>query len=60
MAEAAKHAVGDPASLHLVADAGYSNGEQAETCEAQGIVLHVPANRSQSEEIAPTVPCGVL
>jgi transposase len=46
MAEAAKHAVGDPASLHLVADAGYSNGEQAESCEAQGIVLHVPANRA--------------
>jgi transposase len=46
MAEVAKHAVGDPASLHLVADAGYSNGEQAESCEAQGIVLHVPANRA--------------
>src|ERR1700737_2108830 len=43
MAEAAKQAVGDPSSLNLVADAGYSNGEQAETCEAQGIVLHVPA-----------------
>jgi transposase len=38
MAEAAKHAVGDPPSLNLVADAGYSNGEQAETCESQGIV----------------------
>jgi transposase len=46
MAEAAKHALGDPASLNLVADAGYSNGGQAESCEAQGIVLHVPANRA--------------
>jgi hypothetical protein len=39
MAEAAKQAVGDPPTLNLVADAGYSNGEQAETCETQGIVL---------------------
>src|ERR1035441_3976591 len=30
MAEAAKHAIGDPPSLNVVADAGYSNGEQAE------------------------------
>ena len=50
MAEAAKQAVGDPSSLKLVADAGYSNGEQAETCEAQGIVLHVPANRAISNQ----------
>ena len=46
MAEAAKQAVGDPDSLNVVADAGYSNGEQAEACEAQGIVPHVPANRA--------------
>ena len=46
MAEAAKHAVGDPASLNVVADAGYSNGEQAQACEAQGIVPHVPVQRS--------------
>lgn len=46
MAEAAKHAVGDPASLNVLADAGYSNGEQAQACEAQGIVPHVPARRS--------------
>ena len=45
MAEAAKQALGDPASLHVVADAGYSNGEQAAGCEAQGIEPHVPANR---------------
>jgi transposase len=45
MAEAAKQAVGDPEWLHVVADAGYSNGEQAAKCEAQGIEPHVPANR---------------
>lgn len=45
MAEAAKQAVGDPQSLNVVADAGYSNGEQAEACEAHGIVPHAPANR---------------
>jgi transposase len=45
MAEAAKQAVGDPESLHVVADTGYSNGEQAAGCEAQGIEPHVPANR---------------
>jgi hypothetical protein len=46
MAEAAYKAVGQPASLNIVADAGYSNGEQAAQCEAQGILPHVPANRS--------------
>src|SRR5512142_1126944 len=46
MAEAAREAVGDPPSLHVVADAGYSNGEQAEACEAKGILPHVPANRA--------------
>jgi transposase len=46
MAEAAQEAVGSPDSLNVVADAGYSNGEQAEACEAQGILPHVPANRS--------------
>jgi transposase len=28
-----------------VADAGYSNGAQAEACEAKGILPHAPANR---------------
>jgi transposase len=46
MAEAAKAALGDPKRINVVADAGYSNGEQAEQCETQGIVPHVPANRS--------------
>lgn len=46
IAEAAKQALGDPESFNVVADAGYSNGEQAESCERQGIVPHVPANRT--------------
>lgn len=46
MAEAAHRALGKPASLNLVADAGYSNGEQATQCEVQGIVPYIPANRS--------------
>jgi transposase len=50
MAEAAKEAVGDPPSLNIVADAGYSNGEQAEACESQGILPHVPANRAVNNQ----------
>jgi transposase len=50
MAEAAKVALGNPETLNLVADAGYSNGEQAEQCEAQGVVLHVPANRAVNNQ----------
>ena len=47
MAEAAQQAVSEPGTtLHAVADAGYSNGGQAEACENQGIEPHVPANRS--------------
>ena len=46
MAEAAQKAVGDPPTLNVVADAGYSNGAQAEACEAKGILPHVPANRA--------------
>jgi len=46
MAEAAKQALGTPETLNVVADAGYSNGEQAERCESQGIVPHAPANRA--------------
>jgi transposase len=45
MSEAARQALGDPPSLNVVADAGYSNGAQAEACEANGIVSHVPAKR---------------
>lgn len=46
MAEAAQQAVGESAApLHVVADAGYSNGEQAAACESKGILPHVPAHR---------------
>ena len=51
MAEAAKVAVGEPAqTLNVIADAGYSNGEQAEACEAKGILPHVPANRAVNNQ----------
>lgn len=46
MAEAAQAALGSPSQLNVVADAGYSNGEQAEACESKGILPHVPANRA--------------
>lgn len=46
MAEAAQAAVGGPGTpLHVVADAGYSSGEQAQACENQGIIPHLPAVR---------------
>ncbi len=50
MAEAAQVAQGHPESLHVVADAGYSNGEQAEACEAKGIVPHVPVTRAVNNQ----------
>ena len=46
MAEAASQALGKPATLNVVADTGYSNGEHASRCEELGIVTHVPAKRS--------------
>lgn len=47
MAEAAQAAVAAPGKpIHILADAGYSNGEQAQACEARGILPHVPANRA--------------
>jgi len=49
MAEAAKAAVQQPV-LNVIADAGYSNGEQASACEAQGIIPHVPANRGVNSQ----------
>jgi transposase len=45
MAEAAKQALAEPPLLNVVADAGYSNGEQAEACEASGITPYVPVRR---------------
>jgi transposase len=50
MAEAARKAVGDPPSLNVVADGGYSNGAQAEACEAKGILPHVPAQRGTNNK----------
>ena len=47
MAKAAKQALGGE-TLKVVADAGYSNGEQAAACEAAGIEPYVPPNRSDS------------
>ena len=46
MAEAAKRAV-EAETLNVVADAGYSNGEQAERCEEQGIVARARQPRRQ-------------
>ena len=46
MAEAAKTAMGSPRVLKVIADAGYSSGEQAAACEGKGILPHVPAHRS--------------
>lgn len=49
MAKKARAAV-DAEALHVVADAGYSSGEQARACEEQGIVTHVPANRAVNNQ----------
>jgi transposase len=46
MAEAARTALAPVVPANLVADAGYSNGEQVSRCEAAGMVPHVPATRS--------------
>ena len=46
MAEAAQRALGEGRPLlKVVADAGYSNGEQGAACESKGILPHVPAHR---------------
>ena len=46
MAEAAQRALGEGRPpIKVVADAGYSNGEQAAACESKGILPHVPAHR---------------
>ena len=47
MAEAAQKVLGVE-RMNIVADAGYSNAEQAARCEAAGLVPHVPANRSSN------------
>jgi Transposase DDE domain len=45
MAAAAKEALEAQETPNVLADTGYSNGEQASPCEAKGILPHVPANR---------------
>jgi transposase len=50
MAEAAKTVLDDPETLNVVADAGYSNGEQAAECEQRGILPHAPANRTGNNQ----------
>lgn len=50
MAKAAYEALERPATLNIVADAGYSNGEQASRCEAAGLVPHVPAHRGVNNQ----------
>lgn len=49
MALAAKEVL-EAASLTVVADAGFSNGEQLATCEAAGITAYVPPNRATNNQ----------
>lgn len=49
MAEAAKQAL-DRDRFNIVADAGYSNGEQAGRCEQMGLIPHVPATRAVNNQ----------
>jgi len=49
MAEAAKKALGVD-NFQIVADAGYSNGEQAALCEAAGMLPYVPVMRTVNNQ----------
>ena len=49
MAEAAKTVLGVD-GFSVVADAGYSNGEQAAGCEAAGILPYVPVMRTVNNQ----------
>jgi len=49
MARAAKAAL-ESDSFHVIADAGYSNGEQAARCEAAGLLPHVPMTRAVNNQ----------
>jgi transposase len=49
MAEAAKQAI-EADSFNVVADAGYSNGEQVAHCEAAGIMPFVPVMRTVNNQ----------
>ncbi len=47
IAEAAHQAIGKPGvTMNIVADCGYSNGEQASACEAAGMIPHIPVKRA--------------
>jgi len=45
MAKAARKALDSSASINIIADKGYSNGEQASRCEEAGLIPHVPPRR---------------
>jgi transposase len=49
MAQRAAEAV-EAEELHVLADAGYSNGAQARHCEEAGIVTHIPVNRAANNQ----------
>jgi transposase len=49
MAQAAKKAI-DADSFKVVADAGYSNGEQIAHCEAAGMIPYVPVMRTVNNQ----------
>jgi transposase len=49
MGEAAQQVLG-VTEFKLVADAGYSNGEQAQALEDQGVQVHVPVKRSVNNQ----------
>lgn len=49
MGEAAQQALGGK-TFKLVADAGYNNGTQAQALEDQGILVHVPGQRSLNNQ----------
>ena len=49
MAEATKHAL-KLETFKVVADAGYSNGEQAAQCEAVGMIPYVPVMRTVNNQ----------
>jgi hypothetical protein len=49
MASGAKEAL-KADTLNVVADAGYSNGQQAQACEEAGITPYVPVKRSENNQ----------
>ena len=47
MAESVREVLGNGTeTINIIADTGYSNGEQAGICEASGLIPHIPAKRS--------------